>query len=127
MGIQSKINLTCGVLLFLAAPMTVTATDFTFNVPVNVQNQSINVTQGEVRCSAGKGKGSIGEGVQYFTLDNLGNFQDTLIVDFSATAGNDPATADSYECVLKLKNVQGFLIDESSIQGQGNYTVVGTF
>ncbi len=127
MSIQKKILLTCRVLLFLAMPLTAWAADFTFNVPVNVQNQNDDITQGEVRCSVGKGNQTINEGVQYFTLDNLGNFQDTVTVDFNAPAGSDPATVDSYRCFLKLISENGTNIESSVPGAVGNYTVQGNF
>ena len=123
MSIKNKLPLTCGVyLLLLVAPLTAAAIDFTFNVPVNVQNQNENVVNGEVRCSTVRNDETrefiIGEGVQFFTLDSLGNFQDTLTVAFNADANEDPALASSYTCVLRLKNTNGNFVPQS-----GRYTV----
>ena len=128
MSIKNKILLTCRVLLFLAMPLTAWAADFTFNVPVNVQNQGQDITQGEVLCYVGKGKQWVNEGgVQYFTLDSLGNFQDTVTVDFNATEGSDPATVNSYRCFLKLIGESGMIIESSGSRAFGNYTVQGNF
>ena len=127
MSIQKKILLTCGVLLFLAMPLTAWAVDFTFNVPVNVQNQDDDITQGEVRCSVSIGNQIVAEGLQYFTLDSLGNFQDTVTVDLNAGVANDPADVDSYNCTLKLIVVGGTSIESSVPKAEGNYTVQGTF
>jgi hypothetical protein len=118
MSIKNKLPLTCGVfLLLLVAPLTAAAIDFTFNVPVNVQNQNENVVNGEVRCSTVRNDATrefiIGEGVQFFTLDSLGNFQDTLTVAFNADTNEDPALASSYTCVLRLKNTNGNFVPRS--------------
>jgi hypothetical protein len=128
MSIKNKIHLTCSVLLLFVAPLTAAAIDFTFNVPVNIQNQNGNVVDGEVRCTVESDADKnlrVGEGVQFFSLDSLGNFQGTLTVAFDADADEEPALGRFYTCVLRVKDNNGSPMAESD--APGNYTVTGGF
>jgi hypothetical protein len=129
MNIQNKIHLICGVLLlFLVMPLTALAADFTFNVPVNVQNQSVSIVSGEVQCNVLIAQQtfrneSIGEGVQLFTLDNSGSFQGTLTI--AIFADDDPAEARTYTCELKLRDIDGNFV-EGPGAGAGNRAATGS-
>jgi hypothetical protein len=128
MNIQNKI-LICGVFLgLLLAPLTATAADFTFNVPVNVQNQNENIDRGEVQCNVLRAQQtsqnrSIGQGVQFFTLDNSGSFQGTLTIAIFANTDEDPAEARSYTCELKFRDINGDLAGQSGLGS--NHGVTG--
>jgi hypothetical protein len=123
MSIKNRLPLTCGVLLLLlVAPLTAAAADFTFNVPVNLENQNIEITQGEVHCSIVREDATrefqMGEGVQFFTLDSLGNFQGTLTVAFDVNAEEDPVLASSYTCILSLQDINGGVVTPPKSLGE---------
>lgn len=130
MNMKIKIYVTCGVLLLLAMPLTAWAADFTFNVPVNIQNQEAGINNGEVRCSAYfrqplSNANRIGEGVQFFAVDTQGSFQGTLTVAFYADQGDAPEDARFYTCVLRLQVDGGAYIEQSSPENSGNFFVNG--
>jgi hypothetical protein len=132
MNIKNKLYVICGVLLgLLAAPLTATAADFTFNVPVNIQNQEAAINGGEVRCSIYvrqqfSDKDRIGEGVQFFSLDNLGSFQGTLTVAFYADPSDLRESARFYKCVLRLQEVGGNYTEQASDENMGRFSVSGS-
>lgn len=104
------LQLACGVFLLLALPWTVGAVDFTFNVPVDVNTQPVDVNEGQVKCIAKPAPtantGDVGEGVQFFSLEN-GNFQGTVTVAFNASPGQDRSQAREWQCIMQLKNDGG--------------------
>jgi hypothetical protein len=121
MSTKYTIPLTCGVFLWLlVAPLTAMAADFTFNIPVTIQNQNAAINNGEVRCTVYLERRILkqtpmGEGVQFFSLDSLGNFQGTLTV--AIFVSDDPADVQSYDCVLRLQDNNGDFIQHHSIGG----------
>ena len=91
----------------LATTGAAEAADFTFNVPIDVQNMAAEITEGKVDCIVSGPGDENGVGQQFFSLDSFGNFQDTISVVVNVDAGADPGTASDYFCVLSLKDGSG--------------------
>ena len=94
----------------LATAGAADAADFTFNVPIDVQNMAAEFTEGKVECfvtEPGAPGAPTGTGQQFFGLDSFGNFQQTLSVVVNVDAGVDPGAVNGFGCVLALKDSSG--------------------
>ncbi len=80
------------------------ASDFTFNVPVNVSNLPA-ATGLRVSCSVntgGKDMVAVGNGVGYASITG-GKYSGTVVVSFDAKTTTPPASAAKYSCYLTLE------------------------
>ena len=94
----------------LATAGAAEAADFTFNVPIDVQNMAAEITEGKVECfvtEPGATGSPTGTGQQFFGLDSFGNFQQTISVAVNVDAGADPGAVSGFGGVLALKDSSG--------------------
>ena len=112
------------VLWGLATAGVAAAADFTFTVPVDVQNMAAEINEGRVTCQIFAKESPAGEGQQFFSLDSVGSFQDTVTVVVNVDAPADPREVHSYTCVLSLRLSQGHFEDVGTGDFQSDFPVV---
>lgn len=103
------------------------AADFTFNVPVDVQNMEVEYTEGRVTCTVFESNTELGTGQQFFGLDSFGNHDDTLNVAVNVEFGA-PEQVDRYECKLAMRNDNGdfVVIDGGGLGLGGSFRTQGS-
>jgi hypothetical protein len=128
---RSIVGFTLVALLGVAT--TAQASDFTFNVPLNLQNLHTEVRSAYVDCRVFKTRGDytaasvIGGGGRYKTdipVDSNGNYRGTLTVGFDADSGKNASDARYYECDLNING--GNLTSYTTDRGAATVSRPGT-
>jgi hypothetical protein len=108
---MKHIKLAFIAMTLFSAVGTAAAADFTFNVPVNIQNAHPDLRQGTVQCRVFKVAGDYTAGNEIarsggvsgapgITLDSNGNYNGTFTVLAETNSGKNPAEGRFYECDL---------------------------
>jgi hypothetical protein len=117
---QNVMGFFVAVALFAGAGVA-SAADFTFNVPINIQNAHPDIRQGTVFCRVFKVRGnhtaenevadSRHETGLSIPFDSSGNYRGTLAVPVTTQPGKNPADGRYYECDLMFN---GFSLDSDT-------------
>ena len=111
MKLISRILLSLSPIALLGIASAANAADFTFNVPVNLQNMHREVNTIGVTCRTFKVRGNytgpnvVGGGHTSYVaipLDSNGGYRGTIVVNFDAESGKSASDATYYECDLYI-------------------------
>jgi hypothetical protein len=90
-------------ILSLIVPAALFCEDFTFNVPIELNNLHLDIEKGSVNCYVEREDGvGIGGAIGEFNITN-GNYNGIFTVAFNAAPGRDPAKGTQWCCGLFLK------------------------
>jgi hypothetical protein len=96
--------------VLLGATTAAHASDFRFNVPVNLQNMHTDARTAAVEClvSPAGGGTAIARSNSTIPLDSNGNYRGTIVVDANAAPGANPSAARRYTCTLIVNDTYVF-------------------
>jgi hypothetical protein len=129
-GCRWTIRAIAGLALLAGFSGPLAAADFTFQVPLDVRNMPAEVTEGQVQCDVDFGGGDLVSGQQFFGVDSLGNFQQTISVPVTVQPDRNPALARGWICQLMLRDVDGDFLDPGDLASRRinmNASVSGAF
>jgi hypothetical protein len=93
----------CGYVLMLLSFVSISyAEDFTYNVPVEINNLHPDLKVGQISCSLiNKTSEMIGKGSANFDIVN-GNYSGTVVVKFNTSIPSNNVNAYKWACALYL-------------------------